>query len=176
MSGDDCQVRLEHLYTRLETLIFAGGDMFDVIETSRYLLGEHPEAEGHDRQMPWHVRRTLETGLFVTYARPFVQTRGSGHMKHAPGLSAELQASHDEIVFRRNRVYAHTDQSPLRRILEMKDAKERAAWVENRGELREEWFPPTREGLQTAIALAQAHLHRFLQEIDEVREQILAST
>ncbi len=150
--------------------------MFDVIETSRYLLGEHPEAEGHDRQMPWHVRRTLETGLFVTYARPFVQTRGSGHMKRAPGLNAELQASHDEIVFRRNRVYAHTDQSPLRRILEMKDAKERAAWVENRGELREEWFPPTREGLQTAIALAQAHLYRFLQEIDEVREQILAST
>ena len=160
---------------RLEALILAGGDMFDVLETSRYLLGEHPDAPGHDGQMPWHVRRTLETGVFVTYARPFIGMRGDGHMRRARGLSDELRASHDDIVFRRNRVYAHTDRTPLRRILELSDPDERAAWVRERGELQEEWFPPTREGLQTAIALATAHLQSFLEEIDAVRGLIISS-
>jgi hypothetical protein len=44
-----------------------------------------------------------------------------------------------------------------------------------RGDLREEWFPPTRQGLEMAIALAAAHLQSFLAEIDAVRSRILAS-
>jgi hypothetical protein len=124
--------------------------------------------------MPWHVRRTLETGLFVTYARPFVDARGGGQIKRARGLSDELRASHDDIVNRRNRVYAHTDRTPLRRILELSDPEERAAWVRARGELQEEWFPPTRQGLEIAIALAAAQLQSFLDEIDAVRSRILA--
>jgi len=166
---------LDYLYARLEALILAGADMFDVYETSQYLLGEHPDAPGHDDKIPWHVRRTLETGLFVTYARPFIGARRGGQMKRARGLSDELRAFHDDMVFRRNRVYAHTDRTPLRRILELSDADERAAWVRDRGELREEWFPPTREGLKTAIELARAHLQSFLEEIDAVRSRIIAS-
>ena len=176
MTDIETQVELERLYARLETLILAGGDMFDVLETSRYLLGDHPEAaSGHDGGMPWHVRRTLETGLFVTYARPFVEARGGGQMKRAPGLSDELQTWHDDIVYRRNSVYAHIDRTPFRRILQLNDPEERAAWVRERGELQEEWFPPTRAGLETTIALATAHLQSFLAEIDAVRSRILAT-
>lgn len=150
--------------------------MYDVLQTAQYLRGEHPGALGHDRILPWHVRRTLETGMFVTYARPFVETRGRGlpQLKRARGLSAELQVSHADILERRNRVYAHTDETPLRRILELSNAAERAAWVREQRELSEVWFPPTREGLEDVVALATAHLEAFLSEIDEVSTRILA--
>lgn len=119
----------EHLYRRLHALVLGGSDMYDVLQTAQYLLGQHAEAPGHDGSLPWHVRRTLETGLFVTYARPFVEGRGRGlpQLKRARGLSAELQASHADILERRNTVYAHTDETPLRRILELSNAAERAA-------------------------------------------------
>ena len=94
-------------------------------------------------------------------------------MKRAAGLSDELRASHDDIVKRRNRVYAHTDRTLLRRILQLSDPVERVAWVREQGELQEEWFPPTRAGLETTIALAAAHLKTFLDEIEAVRSRIL---
>jgi hypothetical protein len=94
-------------------------------------------------------------------------------MKRASGISDELRTSHDDIVERRNRVYAHTDRTLLRRILQVSDPVERAAWVRERGELREEWFPPTRAGLESTIALATAHLKAFLEEIDAVRTRII---
>lgn len=148
--------------------------MFDAFETSRYLLGEHPDTTpGHDGGMPSHVRRTLETGLFITYARPFIEARGIGQMKRVPGLSAKLRGFHDDIVNRRNQVYAHSDRTPLRRILELRDPEQRATWVREQGELREEWFPPTRKGLEIMIELARAHLQSFLDDIGAVRERIL---
>jgi hypothetical protein len=162
---------MEHLYDRLETLVLAGVDMFDVYETSGYLLGEHPDAREHDGELPWHVRRTLETGLFVTYARPFI---GNRRIARARGLSEELRAFHDDMVFRRHRVYAHTDRTRLRRIIELNDPAERTAWLRGDAELREEWFPPTREGLQSATELASAHLQTLLDEIDAVRRLIIA--
>jgi hypothetical protein len=173
MSDIKAEPELEQLYRRLETLIFAGGDMFDVFETSRYLLGQHPDAAAHDGGMPWHVRRTLETGLFITYARPFVEARGRRSLKQLRGLSDELRAFHDDIVNRRNQVYAHIDRTPLRRILQLRDPEERTAWVQKRGELREEWFPPTRKGLEILIELARAHLQTFLDAIDTVGTRIL---
>jgi hypothetical protein len=168
---------LEHLYRRLHALVLGGSDLYDVLQTAQYLRGEHPDAPGHDGRLPWHVRRTLETGMFVTYARPFVDASGRGlpQLKRARGLSAELRASHEEILERRNRVYAHTDETPLRRILELSNAAERAAWVREQRELSEEWFPPTREGLEDVVALATAHLESFLSEIDEVSNRILAT-
>lgn len=151
--------------------------MYDVLQTAQYLRGEHPNAPGQVADLPWHVRRTLETGMFVTYARPFVDVRGRGlpQLKRARGLSAELRASHEGILERRNRVYAHTDETPLRRILELASAAERAAWVRDQGELSEEWFPPTAAGLADVVALAAAHLESILSEIDEVRIRILAT-
>jgi hypothetical protein len=95
-------------------------------------------------------------------------------MKRASGMTEELRRSHNDIVARRHLVYAHTDRTPLRRIIELSDPTERAVWVRDKGELREEWFPPTPDGLRDLIALAQAHLARFLDEIEAVRQRILA--
>jgi hypothetical protein len=171
----DANDKLEALYRRLHALVLGGSDMHDVLETARYLRGEHAEAPGHDGGVPWHVRRVLETGMFVTYARPFAERRRPGlpRLKRAAGLSEELRATHNEILERRNRVYAHTDETPLRRIIELSNAEERAAAVRKEVEYLEQWFPPTRDGLADVVALAVAHLESLMAEIDEVRARIV---
>lgn len=113
-----------------------------------------------------------------THPTPFVDARGRGlpQLKRAPGLSAELRDSHKEILSRRNSVYAHTDETPLRQILlQLADPGDRAAWVRDQGDLSEQWFPPTREMLDDVVALAVAHLESFLAAIEEVRALILAT-
>jgi hypothetical protein len=175
MSADDKDAELEFLYARLEALILAAVDMNDAAETAMYLLDDHPDARGHGGKMPWHVRRTLETGMFVTYARPFADTRGRPSMKRVSQLSKELRAAHDDIVQRRNRVYAHTDRTALRRILELSEPEERAAWVQDGGDPREEWFPPTPDGLRDVIALAHTQLASFLEEMGAIRRRIVAT-
>jgi hypothetical protein len=172
----DSAQKVEYLYQRLHALVLGGIDMHDVLETATYLLGEHSEAPGHDGGMPWRARRTLETGIFVTYARPFTETRRPGlpHLKRARGLSPEQRESHAEILSRRHQVYAHTDDTPLRQVLQLADSGERAAWVREQDALSEQWFPPTRDMLTDVAALAAAHLDSFLEEIEKVRTAILA--
>lgn len=167
--------RLEALYRRLHAYLLGGIDMHDALETAKYLRGDHVQAAGHEAGMPWRTRRTLETGMFITYARPFTDARRPGlpRLKRAPGLSQELRDSHRQILERRHRVYAHTDDSPLRQILEIADPRERAAWVSDQGDLSEQWFPPTREMLDDVVALAGAHLSSFLDQIEKTREAIL---
>jgi signal transduction histidine kinase len=167
-----------HLERRLRALVLGAIDMYDAWETARYLLGDHPEAAGHAAGAPWRVRRTMETGMIVTYARPFVDSRGHGlpRLKRAVNLTAEFRASHEEILSRRNAVYAHTDETPLRRILELSDPARLEDWLsEPGGELSEEWHPPTGAMLGDVIVLTTAHLASFLQEIDARRAQRLAS-
>lgn len=175
---NDPTEKLEALYRRLIAYLLGGIDMHDVLETAQYLRGDHADAPSHDSEMPWRARRTLETGMFVTYARPFTDTRRLGlpRLKRARDLTSELRESHDEILSRRHRIYAHTDDTPLRQILQLADRDDRAAWVREQGDLSEQWFPPTREMLEDVIMLAAAHLGSFLAEIDEVRAAILAET
>jgi hypothetical protein len=146
--------------------------------TARYLLGDHPEAAGHAAVAPWRVRRTMETGMIVTHARPFVDSRGAGlpRLKRTVIMTAELRESHEEILSRRNAVYAHTDETPLRQILELSDPAKLEDWLsEPGGELREEWHPPTDAMLGDVMALTTAHLASFVHEIDAVRARRLAS-
>lgn len=167
-----------HLERRLHALVLGAIDMYDAWEAARYLLGDHPEAAGHATGAPWRVRRTMETGMFVTYARPFVHSRGVGlpRLKRAVNLTAELRESHEEILSRRDAVYAHTDETPLRRILELSDPAKLEDWFsEPGGELSEAWHPPTDAMLGDAIALAMAHLTSFLHEMDALRGRRLAS-
>src|SRR5712692_7374699 len=96
MTAASKNAALEFLYMRLEALILAAVDMNDAFETALYLGDDHPDARGHGGKMPWHVRRTLETGMFVTYARPFAETRGRPSMKRASGLSGDLRSAHDD--------------------------------------------------------------------------------
>lgn len=171
----DPHQRLETLYKRLHAYLLGGVDMHDVIETADYLRGQHVRAAGHDAGMPWRARRTLETGIFVTYARPFTEARGGGlpKLKRARGLPEELLKAHRDILERRHEVYAHTSETELRRILEIADPGDRVEWVRNQGELREHWSPPTRATLEDVMALAAANLASIVDEIEKTRAAIL---
>lgn len=173
--SDNSAEKLEALHRRLKALVFGGVDMCDVLQTALYLRGDHSEAPGHDGGMPWRARRTLEAGMFVVYARSFTRTRRDGlpRLDRAAGLTGDLCKSHEEILSRRDRVYAHTDDTPYRQILELAGPDQRAQWIREQGDLSEQWSPPTREMLDDVIALAAAHLTSFYGEIDEIRTAIL---
>lgn len=162
------------LRARLHALLLGVADMDDVGETASYLLGDHPEARGHDGEMPWRARRTLEAGMVVTYARPFAHTRGGGLPKlgRRSNLPTALLATHDELLRRRNVVYAHTDATPLRQILDVVDAGGLETWLNDPARFSEQWVPPTREILADVVTLAAMHRDGFLREADAVRVRL----
>jgi hypothetical protein len=164
---------LDRHLRRMTALHFAASDMNEALETARYLLGDHPETEGHDGGMPWHVRRTLEVGMFVVYARAFTTSRGLPRMKLARGLSDELKATHRGILERRREFYAHNDDTPHRRILEI-DLDDLESVVGPPFVVSEQWSAPTRELLADVVQLAAANLTAFIEEIERLRPLIRA--
>src|SRR2546426_8238359 len=92
----------------------AGESMFDVIAAAEFLrdtwLPNQPAGADHVR-----VRTALETGMFVTYARPFTQSQ-LHRLAPARGLTPEQRQLHEEILELRNSVYAHTDETPWREV------------------------------------------------------------
>jgi hypothetical protein len=167
-SSGDSGDKVRQLTRRLHALLLGGADMQDALETAQSLL-EQAEISGHAR-LHWRVQRTLETGMFITYARPFTKSRRNGlpTLKLAQDLTKELVDSHNEIVRRRNTVYAHTDETGLRHILQTTGTAELAQWLSGQGELSEQWFSPKREMLADVVALARANLRTFLEEINEI--------
>lgn len=168
-ASQDREEAAQHLTRRLHALLLGGIDMQDVLATAEYLL-EHPESAERDNEVRWRVRRTLETGMFVTYARPFIHTRKLGlpKLKVPRELSDELLASHGEMIRRRNAVHAHTDETDLRRILQTTSPAGLREWLHNSGELVEQWYSPEPEMLRDIAALAKANLTRFLSEIEAI--------
>ena len=161
---------------RLHALVLGCVDMRETFETARYLRGDHDDAPGHNDALPERVRRTLETGMLVTYARPFVQTRGRSALSPSKDLTPELRASHNDLLERRHQVYAHTDAtSLLRRIHELSDPAQLAAWLPGPvGVLTELSYSPTDEVLLDLIELANAHLRCFIDAIERIKQRPLA--
>jgi hypothetical protein len=59
-----------------------------------------------------HLRAVLETGLIVTYARPFTEGRGSGFPIPAEQfVPADKQELHEKMLDLRHKVQAHIDAS-----------------------------------------------------------------
>jgi hypothetical protein len=59
-----------------------------------------------------HLRTVLETGLIVTYARPFTEGRGSGFPIRAKKfVPADMRALHRTMLDLRRKVQAHMDAS-----------------------------------------------------------------
>lgn len=164
----------EQLYRQLEGLYLAGGDMHSVLLTARYLQGLHPDAPGQVERVPPEVRRILETGMFVAYARPFTNTRFR-RLARVRGISKDLHHTHEEILRRRNTVYAHTDETQLRRTIELADPAGREAMLRDQWEadLHEEWSEVTITGLDDVAELAAAHLGKVLEEIEKLSIRIL---
>ena len=141
--------------------------MLDVIETAQYLMRD-------DTNVDPRVRRTLEAGMSVSYARSFVKTRGGlpgglPKLNRASNLSADLLDSHEQIIKRRNAVYAHTDETDMRQIQLSSHALDR--WLSGQGEVQHQWESPTAGMLQDVIDLAGIHLEKFLDEIVKIQKR-----
>jgi hypothetical protein len=106
--------------------------------------------------------------MFVVYARPFTRSRGLHHLTPAlTGLAPDVQASHHEIMERRHRSYAHTDDTPFRFVDEID------AWLDHGddGRLRQSWDSPLDVLLEHVLILAHAHRARFHDEILAIRSR-----
>lgn len=102
--------REEHERQRVITLWFGRLDMEDVIHTAVYLRDADPQA------LQLEVRRTLEAGMFVAYARPFTRSRGRPQLHLRKGRSPEHRELHREFLERRDKLYAHSDEIQVRKL------------------------------------------------------------
>jgi hypothetical protein len=172
------------LGVRLKAFVLGRLDMMAVHDTATYLLGEHTDATGHDAGLPVAVRRVVETGLVVTYARPFTSTRGGFVLPKARGLSPELLQTHNQLLDLRKQFFAHNDDTPWRQLRHPEQVEEPAGWPEDlpmwiregipvEG-LLEQWTLPTRQGLEAIRVLADANYARFEAEIDRIVERLRA--
>jgi hypothetical protein len=72
--------------------------MRDVLAAADLLRSLPTDAQGDDDTFG-RLQRVVETGMFVIYARPFIDSRhGAGALKRARGLSDELRQMHQEIL------------------------------------------------------------------------------
>ena len=94
----------------------------------RRLLLAQPANSDENESDRARVRRTLETGMVVTYARPFTKS-GLQRLKRPSGLGAEQRALHQQMLDFRDVVYAHTDDTPLREVVETRDRETLERWL-----------------------------------------------
>jgi hypothetical protein len=161
----------EGLKRRAEFLFLVCRDFWDVAMCVDHLL----DPSGPAAHLDPRVRQVLEAGTLVTYCRPF--SGGSGRtISPAPDLSAELRSFHDDIVQRRNTVYAHSDHTDHRTIQTL-----RARGLDlladpniNIGDLvvREGWDSLTEKGLACLRELSRIHYARTGAELDRLRSRI----
>jgi len=129
----------------------------DVIASAEFLLAWHASVPDDDDTA--RVRSTLETGMFVIYARPF--TSGLQMFSSARRLTSEQRDLHDQILELRHSVYAHSDDSPWREALD-----------NPLGDFLVSWLYPTPKLLEQVLDLARAQLVGFLASLEELEEQL----
>jgi len=120
----------------------------------------------------------LEVGTLVTYCRPF--SGGSGRtISPAPDLPPQLREFHDDIVRRRNTVYAHSDQTDHRALTNFRGRDGLVALADPDTDIddlmvHEEWDDLTEKGLKWLRELARIHHSRARSELDRLRTRLLA--
>src|SRR5690349_3482897 len=97
---------------RIQALLFGVSDMTCVEVTAEHLL------EGDPRPGPrtGSLRRTVEAGLVVVYARPFIESRGLPRLSPAAFDTEHLRGVHAAFLEQRHQVYAHTDETAYRDV------------------------------------------------------------
>jgi hypothetical protein len=154
---------------RAEFLHLACRDFWDVGICVDYLL----DAASSATQLDARVRLVLETGMLITYARPF--SGGSGRtISAASELSQALKEFHEDILHRRNKVYAHTDHTDIRQILDLRSNDAVAALVAGNDDtpVREEWDSLSDDGLYYLGQLSRIHYTQTHAEVDRLRVRL----
>jgi hypothetical protein len=148
---------------RRERLLRSISDMDDAAVAARWLHATHWE---NPEQRPGfddlRLRMVMETGLFVTYARPFTEARGNPPLPFAPtsGLTDKQRRIHEWVLDRRKKSAAHVDRENPDRIIVPDDLTidrpERGEEVLKGGQT-ERYRPPT-PGELVALAEIAEHL------------------
>lgn len=122
---------------------FAQSDMQQVVAAAEALVDEHADGYGH-------LGRALETALVVCYARPFSKDNAVGSLGHKWPPLKRFRDLHRELLGLRNRVYAHTDRTVAREVVEVSQLLGRPF----SGSWTEAWHPIDPSVLPTIITLA----------------------
>jgi hypothetical protein len=155
-------LNLERVRRRIQSLMFGITDMRCVEVTAEHLLDADPMAGAPEAL----VNRTLEAGLIIVYARPFTASRGLPRLAPAPFETEHLRRVHQAYLDHRRRVYAHTDETNFRVILELADPDWLDQFVAKGPRLYETWSPPTPDLLEDVRALAVANRESFEAELE----------
>lgn len=140
--------------------------------TAEHLLEkEQLLARGHEAL----INRTLEAGLVIVYARPFTASRGLSPLKPAPFETEHLRGVHKAYLDQRDSVYAHTDETGFRVILEFDDPDWLEQFIAKGVNFRETWSPPTPDLLEDVRALSVANRESFNEEVERLRQHLSAS-
>jgi len=103
----------EHLARQLVRLAHATFDMRSALAVAERLIDEQHHAN------VGALTYGLLTGLAVTYARPFLESRELGRLESKwsefPGR-ADLKKKHDRLIELRKTLLAHTDETSHRRV------------------------------------------------------------
>ncbi len=100
------------------------------------------------------LRRALETAIAVSYARPFAPGNRAGSLRNGWEPANPRQAAfHDALIELRNQVYAHTDRTEARSVVDLKQL----LGLEDEGGRRyaEEW-----QALNVELPQGARPLHR----------------
>jgi hypothetical protein len=138
----------------LTRLRLAQGDMRQVIAAATFL------SEGRHDQ---YLYRALETAIVVCYARPFGRSNVVGAIGEQWEAIGKAPNLHKELLRLRNKLYAHTDKTEAREVVDVAEMfdLDSPAWTEG-------WHPIRPEVLPKIVALA-AHLEAELGAAVEVR-------
>jgi hypothetical protein len=150
---------------RRERLLRSISDMDDAAVAARWLHETHPA--GFD---DFRLRIVMETGLFVTYARPFTEGRGNPPLPLAPtsGLTNDQRRIHAWAIERRKKSAAHVDRDNFDRIVIPEDVTvtdaDRGQSVLQAGG-GERYRTPSRDDLLALAELAEHLAARYRAEV-----------
>lgn len=142
------------LTNEIRRLRLAESDMNQAAAAAQALRTEHLNGD---------LCRALETAIAVCYARPYgssnkVGVLGDEWLPEDPGD----QALHGALLTRRDQVYAHTDRTDARGIVD----------VFGDGTFVEEWRPLSRDVLPRIITLAARQQARFREGVEDRQERL----
>jgi hypothetical protein len=156
--GDLHESERNRLQRELRRLRLAQSDMAQAATAAEALKGEREESV---------LGRALETACVVIYARPFSSNNiGRLGEEWAP-TGHDERALHDELCKKRDQVYAHSDETSLRDVVDIGTSigKEHPVYVE-------QWHPVNRDVLPAFIAMAWAQEKRFYDEAVKIERQL----
>ena len=145
--GELHETERNRLVRELRRLRLAQSDMAQAATAAQALKEEREESV---------LGRALETACVVIYARPFTSNKvGRLGDEWAP-TDPEERALHDELCRKRDQVYAHSDETGLRDVVDIG-----ASIGKDYPVYAEQWHPVNREVLPVFIRMAWRQEKRF---------------